>query len=500
MEVKEIISELYALRAGLSLIAQEKDKYDKEVALADFKRNSAADVAEYETSHKIRSIESPKTVDPSEVAQKKREWEEAKKRYEENEKNTKKHAIAKPSKLAEIILPLRLTIGILLTIIHLASYVVMCVFFSLDFFPAVLTISINIGTSLIIAVVEIIMGIRAGVITKDYLSVWVFIMHIACTLSPIGILFGVLNTSEPLLIIFFCASILPNLWIFGQMIYARVKFYGIDENAASNSYRQERDYRDALSKSERLKKEVEEAEKLYRETADAAYTAGVEKKVSDAKASALKKELENRVAQLDDEYTASCQASAKKHYEVCSQIYETLVKAYGELLDTRDWGILDLVIWQLETKRADTLKEALQLADRETQTDRIVRAMQSASEAISQSISDGFNTLLTQIYGSLNTLTQGLKNATTALSSQISASEEHIVSKIDEGEDIFESLDENHRKAMLETTEALDRLSSQASLQSALAEKSNTSSKELVEAVKKLKEAATLTFIPISLS
>lgn len=42
-----------------------------------------------------------------------------------------------------------------------------------------------------------------------------------------------------------------------------------------------------------------------------------------------------------------------------------LENAYGDILDSRDWDKLDKIIYLLETHRADTVKEALQLIDRE---------------------------------------------------------------------------------------------------------------------------------------
>ncbi len=42
-----------------------------------------------------------------------------------------------------------------------------------------------------------------------------------------------------------------------------------------------------------------------------------------------------------------------------------LENAYGDILDSRDWDKLDKIIYLLETYRADSVKEALQLIDRE---------------------------------------------------------------------------------------------------------------------------------------
>lgn len=46
-------------------------------------------------------------------------------------------------------------------------------------------------------------------------------------------------------------------------------------------------------------------------------------------------------------------------------VKKALDNSYGDILDSRDWDKLDKIIYLLETHRADTVKEALQLIDRE---------------------------------------------------------------------------------------------------------------------------------------
>lgn len=75
--------------------------------------------------------------------------------------------------------------------------------------------------------------------------------------------------------------------------------------------------------------------------------------------------------------------------DVYSGVYSVLQKEYSSLLHERDWEYLDLVIFYLETGRADTMKEALQLVEREVQTQRIVDSVKQATyrivDAIAQS-------------------------------------------------------------------------------------------------------------------
>ncbi|MDE7452866.1 MAG: hypothetical protein K2N22_00475 [Clostridia bacterium] len=73
-----------------------------------------------------------------------------------------------------------------------------------------------------------------------------------------------------------------------------------------------------------------------------------------------------------------------------NEFYMALKKQFSYLLDERDWKNLDLVIYELETRRADTVKEALQLVDRELQTERIQQTIVQATEQICYEIRRGF--------------------------------------------------------------------------------------------------------------
>lgn len=66
--------------------------------------------------------------------------------------------------------------------------------------------------------------------------------------------------------------------------------------------------------------------------------------------------------------------------------YSALEELYKDILDPRDWKFVDYIIYSFETGRAESLKEALQLADREDQTQRIIDTMQEASKRICDTI------------------------------------------------------------------------------------------------------------------
>ncbi len=70
----------------------------------------------------------------------------------------------------------------------------------------------------------------------------------------------------------------------------------------------------------------------------------------------------------------------------CQAVYTALEKQYSPLLDVRDWQHIDLLIFYFETRRADSMKEALQLVDRQVQTNSILQAIQTASAEITDTI------------------------------------------------------------------------------------------------------------------
>ncbi|MBQ8657617.1 MAG: hypothetical protein IJ506_00595 [Clostridia bacterium] len=70
----------------------------------------------------------------------------------------------------------------------------------------------------------------------------------------------------------------------------------------------------------------------------------------------------------------------------CQAVYTALEKQYSPLLDSRDWQHIDLLIFYFETRRADNMKEALQLVDRQVQTNSILQAIKTATAEITDTI------------------------------------------------------------------------------------------------------------------
>ena len=68
------------------------------------------------------------------------------------------------------------------------------------------------------------------------------------------------------------------------------------------------------------------------------------------------------------------------------KIYETMKGNFSGILDSRDWQNVDLIIYCFETGRAETLKEALQIVDKERQLNTLVSSIAYATSIISQEI------------------------------------------------------------------------------------------------------------------
>ena len=74
-------------------------------------------------------------------------------------------------------------------------------------------------------------------------------------------------------------------------------------------------------------------------------------------------------------------------------IKQALDAQFQNILTEDDWGNADLLIFYLQTGRADSLKEALILADRQRQTEQITNAIRYASEQISNQFRSSFDRL-----------------------------------------------------------------------------------------------------------
>jgi len=145
--------------------------------------------------------------------------------------------------------------------------------------------------------------------------------------------------------------------------------------------------------------------------------------------------------------------------DMCMQIYKSLQTEFDSFLAESDWRNIDLLIYYLESGRADSLKEALIQLDKQKQTDQIVKAIHEAADSISRTISS-----------SIERLGQNMQHALTKLGNRI---DYHF---------------ERNQAALLHTNneiihqnKLLSAQISETALNNALIEKSTRSSEQLLK-------------------
>lgn len=158
------------------------------------------------------------------------------------------------------------------------------------------------------------------------------------------------------------------------------------------------------------------------------------------------------------------------------ELYNLLVPEFSSMLDQRDWENVDLIIYLLETGRAETMKEALQQVDTYSHTDRIVGALVSASHSISLTIRENIQDLKYTVAKCADELGKKIDRVTYNVSvlsdkqSEIS-NELHIVN------------------------ERMEKTNLSIEMQNALLEKSNVSSAKMAENVEKMRTYADEAYI-----
>ncbi len=174
------------------------------------------------------------------------------------------------------------------------------------------------------------------------------------------------------------------------------------------------------------------------------------------------------------ETVQSCHLAIMEIKQKCDGVYTVLRDRFAKELDERDWQHIDLIIFYYETGRAFTKQEALQLTDREVQTDRIVKSIGMAAQYICGSIQSGFS----QISRQLSTISDSLIR----ISAHVGNISDELVKLNDVQRDHLNEL-EKQSAQMNEYTEQLHELVKAENLSNALQEKANESSKQLMEDV-----------------
>ncbi len=101
-----------------------------------------------------------------------------------------------------------------------------------------------------------------------------------------------------------------------------------------------------------------------------------------------KRRLESERKERENEEKQFILTKQSKITELAKESQEIINNAQKlyPVIDFRDWGNVDLIIFYYETGRADTMKEALQQVDRQRQNDTLVKAVGMATEMIAKTI------------------------------------------------------------------------------------------------------------------
>lgn len=185
---------------------------------------------------------------------------------------------------------------------------------------------------------------------------------------------------------------------------------------------------------------------------------------AEKKAINAKKQCDNDIAAANVAYEAALK-DATEHAVAGLALIESLESAFSDLIDSRDWENVDIIIYAMETRRAENIKEALVVVDHERRTERIVESVENAGREICKSINLGLNKLqgeMTRCFGLLGKIVavQG---------DRIAAAVQNLKDDVSAG------------------NRYLAKLTTQASMNSALLAKSNENSSALVAEVSQLR-------------
>lgn len=169
--------------------------------------------------------------------------------------------------------------------------------------------------------------------------------------------------------------------------------------------------------------------------------------------------------ETDEAIISKCNAKIKANTSIYGDYAVALARQFAPVLNLADWKNTDLIIFYMQTGRADTMKEALQQADRQRQTDSIINEVRNATRAIVSEINSGFAAL-----------GQAMVSCFSVLSSQMSSTHARTLN------------------AMGQIQSQNAELISQARLNNALQAKANLTSDKLCNDLSYIKDKAALTF------
>ena len=179
-----------------------------------------------------------------------------------------------------------------------------------------------------------------------------------------------------------------------------------------------------------------------------------------------KEKYQDHLAQLEQNLTCRIIPASTAAVQ---QITRVLHEQFDHLLSETDWQNVDLLIFYLETGRADSLKEALQLVDRQRQTNQITHAVSAAANHISGAIHTASVRLGEAMYC-------GFRD----LGNRMNQHHREMMSAVERSGQAMQSLKERFDSVSTQIQQQGSALLDAEHLSAALLEQSNKSSEELV--------------------
>lgn len=334
----ELLGKLYSLRAGLSLVSQEKQIVDEIFQKAETTKNLEIRHAGAEADsayNKLKRAESSIISIQNDIDKTKADLDTAKNTLSSNETNFRRSKTM--IKEYSIILGVILCIMIALTISILA----------VDFLP-------------------------------NYAAIVIWLFPII-PLNPVGI----------------------GTWVVSFLLIKAVKKYKNDKWY----------YKCSISKPENLLKDLSTKETQLEITKSQYKNANIHYE------EAKKTEAEQK--KIIYENYIKDRAEADPHLFTAKATIDSLNEEYGDFLDPRDWENLDLIIFSIETQRADSLKDALNIVDSEKRADRITDAIHLANKEICESISAASTKMQNSLEAGFTGLSRQITEQAQVLSKQI---------------------------------------------------------------------------------
>jgi hypothetical protein len=163
-------------------------------------------------------------------------------------------------------------------------------------------------------------------------------------------------------------------------------------------------------------------------------------------------------------------------------LYNEILQQYNNILSEVDWGNVDLIIYYLETHRADTLKEALLLVDNKKKHDELISTINSSTEYIASIINRRIYAIEKTLIISIDFLVQFINIKFDELHSNILSNGLRQIKLLEEQNIKLDEITKNSSIYKIN----LQKIISSNDIQNALLKSIDTSSIELARNVKEI--------------